>query len=111
MINHPGNYKKHHIELAYCIYERSAKLVAASIAGLVKSLYENNSSIERIQILAEGSLFWSTLDNNFKDYKDIAANVLNELIKEYGIGKKEVVISKISNANLVGAAIAVLSTE
>jgi hexokinase len=111
MINHHGNYKKHHIELAYCIYERSAKLVAASIAGLVKSLYEKNSSIERIQILAEGSLFWSTLNNNFKDYKYIVAKVLNELMNEYGIGKKEAVISKVDNANLVGAAIAVLSTE
>ncbi|MEL7585876.1 MAG: hypothetical protein AAGU19_04115 [Prolixibacteraceae bacterium] len=110
MINQPGNQTKHHVQLAYSIYERSAKLIAASLAGLVKSLHEFNPSIQRIQILAEGSLFWSALNDQFTDYNEIVSTVLNELINELGLGEKEVVISKVNNANLIGAAIAVLST-
>jgi hexokinase len=109
MIKHPGDYKKDYVELAYHIYERSAKLIAASLAGLVISLHEVNPSIKRIQILAEGSLFWSTLNEGQLNYSEIVTTCLDELINELGLGKKEVVISKIENANLIGAAIAVLS--
>ena len=109
MIRHPGEFKKEYVELAYQVYERSAKLIAASIAGLIKSLHEVNPPIQRIQILAEGSLFWSTLNDGQRCYSEIVTACLDELIREYGIGKKEVVISKVKNANLIGAAIAVLS--
>lgn len=110
MIKQPGNHPEHHIQLAYSIYERSAKLVAASLAGLVKSLHGFNPSIKRIQILAEGGLFWSSLNDKFTDYHKIVSIVLNELISELGLGEKGVVISRVNNANLIGAAIAVLST-
>jgi len=109
MINHPGNYEKKHVELAYCIYERSAKLVAASLAGLIKSLHNINTSIFSIHIMAEGSLFWSTLNQGQMTYSEIVETYLNKIITELGLGKKEVVISKMENANLIGAAIAVIN--
>jgi hexokinase len=109
MIKHPENFEKYHVELAHSIYERSAKLVAASLAGLVKSLHEMNPLIRRIQILAEGSLFWSTLNKLQLSYSEIVKVHLDKLINELDIEKKEVIISKIENANLIGAAIAVLS--
>ena len=109
MIKNPANYKKDHIELASGIYERSAKLVAASLAGLIESLHEVNPSIKRIQILAEGSLFWSELNEGQTGYSKIVTGCLDELLSEVGLQTKEVVFSKVSNANLIGAAIAALS--
>jgi len=111
MIKNPADYKKEHIELAYRIYERSAKLVAASLAGLIESLHEINPSIKRIQILAEGSLFWSELNEGQPGYSKIVTGCLDELLSEVGLETKEVVFSKIANANLIGAAIAALSNQ
>ncbi len=109
MINHPGDYEKKHVELAYCIYERSAKLVAASLAGLIKSLHNINPSIMSIHILAEGSLFWSTLNQGQMAYVEIVNTWLNKIIADLGLGKKQVILSKMENANLIGAAIAVIN--
>jgi len=39
MINNPDQYKQEYVEVAFQIYERSSKLVAASIAGLVQNLH------------------------------------------------------------------------
>ena len=109
MIKNPGEFDEKHVELAYSIYERSAKLVAASLAGLVKSLHEINPAIKRVHILAEGSLFWSTLNEGHANYSEIVKAYLDKLINQLGLGEKVVVISKVGNANLVGAAISVLS--
>lgn len=59
MMNHPEDYPAEYVETAFQIYERSAKLVAASIAGLVMNLNNAYPALKRIQVLAEGSLFWS----------------------------------------------------
>ena len=109
MMNNPEAYKPEYIEVAFQIYERSAKLVAASIAGLVMNLNSADPSMKKIQVLAEGSLFWSDVKTNNARYVDMVNASLKELLSEMGLGDKQVDISKIENANLIGAAMSVLS--
>lgn len=109
MMNNPDAYKSEHVEVAFQIYERSAKLVAASLAGLVKNLNSAYPNLSKVQVLAEGSLFWSKVKKNNTSYVDMVNATLKELLKEMGLGKTEVVISQMENANLVGAAMSVLS--
>jgi len=108
MMNNTADYKAEYVETAFQIYERSAKLVAASIAGLVLNLNSAYSSIKNIQVLAEGSLFWSKVKTNDAKYVDIVNATLKELLVGAGLNA-EVQVSRIENANLIGAAMSVLS--
>ena len=108
MMNHPDEYKSEYVETAFQIYERSAKLVAASLAGLVLNLNCAYPSVKTVQVLAEGSLFWSKVKTNNTAYVDVVNETLKELLNEAGI-KSIVRISRIENANLIGAAMSVLS--
>lgn len=108
MMNNPESYKPEYVEVAFRIYERSAKLVAASIAGLVLNLNSAYPSVKRIQVLAEGSLFWSKVKTNNAAYVDIVNATLRDILAEAGVDST-VQISRIENANLIGAAMSVLS--
>lgn len=108
MMNNPADYKPEYVETAFQIYERSAKLVAASIAGLVLNLNSAYPSVKRIQVLAEGSLFWSKVKTNDAAFVNIVNATVKELLAEAGI-EATVQISRIANANLIGAAMSVLS--
>ena len=108
-MNNPDTFKPEYVEVAFQIYERSAKLVAASIAGVVKNLNSAYPSLKKVQVLAEGSLFWSKVKKNNISYVDIVNATLKDLLKELGIGNTQVVISQMENANLIGAAMSVLS--
>lgn len=109
MMNNPDQFKTEYVETAFQIYERSAKLVAASIAGLVMNLNSAYPSVKKIQVLAEGSLFWSKVKTHNAKYADMVNATLKELLAESGLGDKEVQLSRIENANLIGAAMSVLS--
>ena len=109
MMNNPEAYQPEYVEVAFQIYERSAKLVAASIAGLVMNLNSAYPSLKKIQVLAEGSLFWSDVKSHNAKYVELVNTCLKELLSEMGLGDKVVEISKIENANLIGAAMSVLS--
>jgi hexokinase len=109
MMNNPESYKPEYVETAFRIYERSAKLVAASIAGLVLNLNSTYPSVKRIQVLAEGSLFWSKVKTNNAAYVEIVNATLKALLAEVGLSDTEVQISRMENANLIGAAMSVLS--
>lgn len=109
MMNNPESYKSEYVEVAFHIYERSAKLVAASIAGLVLNLNSAYPSLKKIQVLAEGSLFWSKVKTNDAAYVAIVNATLKELLLESGLSNTEVQISAMENANLIGAAMSVLS--
>ena len=108
MMNNPEQFKLEYAETAFQIYERSAKLVAASLAGLVLNLNSAYPSVKKVQVLAEGSLFWSKVKIHDTKYVDIVNATLKELISELGLDT-EVQISHIENANLMGAAMSVLS--
>lgn len=109
MMNNPEAYKPEYVETAFQIYERSAKLVAASIVGVVKNLNSAYPSLKKVQVLAEGSLFWSKVKKNNAAYVDIVNATIKELLSELGMNDKQVVISQMENANLIGAAMSVLS--
>lgn len=109
MINNPSQFKEEYVEVAYQIYERSAKLVAASLAGLVQNLHSANRSIKRVQVMAEGSLFWSKIKTGRAAYADMVNSNLKEILGKLGLPHIEVKIARMENANLIGAAMAVLS--
>jgi len=108
MINDPSKLKADHVEVAYQIYERSAKLVAASIIGLAKNLRDATPAVKRIHVLAEGGLFWSRITGRSSYAELVKANV-DELAKKMRFTGLTVTISQMENANLIGAAMAVLS--
>ena len=109
MMNNPDQFTPAYVETAFQIYERSAKLVAASIAGLVLNLNSAYPSVKKIQVLAEGSLFWSKVKTHDAKYVDMVNATLKELLAESGLNDTVVDISRIENANLIGAAMSVLS--
>lgn len=69
IMNYPDIHKEKYVNVAKWIYERSAKLTAASSTGLILVLISHNPSLKRIKLVAEGSLFWSEYRKG-KDYKD-----------------------------------------
>ncbi len=108
MMNNPEQYKLEYVETAFQIYERSAKLVAASITGLVLNLNSAYPSVKNVQVLADGSLFWSKVKTHNTKYVDIVDATLKELLAELKLDTT-VQLSHIENANLIGAAMSVLS--
>ena len=90
-------------KLAQQILTRSAKLVAASLAGLIDQL--NSSSFrKKICIVAEGSLFWG-----YDKYHEITCETLRELLDEMDYTHTDFEIVLADNANLSGSAIAALA--
>lgn len=108
MMNNPADYKPEYVETAFQIYQRSAKLVAASIAGLALNLNAAYPSVKTIQVLAEGSLFWSKVKYNDIAYVNIVNAEVKELLAAAGVDAT-VTVSRIENANLIGAAMSVLA--
>jgi hexokinase len=109
IMSYPDMYKDAYVEWAHRIYERSAKLVAASLAGLVFELVAIDPSIKIIRLVAEGSLFWSYDKKGKYCYKDMVMAQLNELLAEAGLKEVTVKVDMKVNANLIGSAIAGLS--
>lgn len=109
MMNYPDMYKEKFVVMARQIYERSASLVAASLAGLIIQLAAmNEKPLKRILITADGSLYWSRRYEG-KDYSVIVIETLNEILKDLGFSDITVSVNSMDNVNLVGSAIAALS--
>ncbi|MCD8043354.1 MAG: hexokinase [Tannerellaceae bacterium] len=108
IMGYPDIHKKKYVEVSRWIYKRSAKLVAASLAGLILLLLSHDENIRRIRLVAEGSLFWSE-DRKGKDYKNIVMETLHQLLMESGYPQVQVHVDKMEDANLIGTAIAALS--
>ncbi|MCL1822094.1 MAG: hypothetical protein FWG22_04645 [Prolixibacteraceae bacterium] len=108
ILSYPDVYKKKYVEGAREIYERSAKLVAASLAGLIELLISHDDSVKKVCLTAEGSLFWSK-NKNGRSYAEMVTDELNNLLDEFGHGDVTVDITQMENANLIGTAIAALS--
>jgi hexokinase len=115
LMNYPAIYKEEYIDVARSIYDRSAKLVAASLTGLILSVvsYDENTesfdkTIQNVCLAADGSLFWS-VDKNGSDYNKIVSDTLHENLEAFGLAHIHVFTSKLDDANLIGAAIAALS--
>jgi hexokinase len=108
IINNRKDHKKKHAIVAKQIYKRSAKLVAASLAGLIDLLISQNPSIKKVRITAEGSLFWSEV-RDCKDYNKVVNKTMKKLLAKMGHHKIRVDIAQIDNANMIGSGIAALS--
>ena len=108
MLSYPAVYKSEYVSTAQWLYDRSAQLVAASLAGLILVLLAHNKDIKKVLLTAEGSLFWSE-NRNGKNYSDMALDELHNLLREFGHNEVHVELNKIDNANLIGSAIAALS--
>ena len=108
IMNYPDIHKEKYVQVAHWIYNRSAQLVASSLAGLISLLVSYNKDIKKVCLVAEGSMFWS-LNRNDKNYNVLVMEELDILPNELGIGDVKVHVNKMNNANLVGTAIAALS--
>ncbi len=108
LINESDKHRKKQVKVAKNIYKRSAKLVAASLAGLIDLLATHDKKIKKVRITAEGSLFWSEV-SGCKDYNKVVKSTLKELLAEMGHKKIKVNIAEIESANMIGSGIAALS--
>ena len=108
IMNYPDIHKEKYVRVAHWIYNRSAQLVASSLAGLISLLVSYNKDIKKVCLVAEGSMFWS-LNRNDKNYNVLVMEELDILLNELGIGDVKVHVNKMNNANLVGTAIAAVS--
>ncbi len=110
IMSFPDMYKEEYVTAAHQIYERSAKLVAASLAGLIFELVACNPKIKTIRLVAEGSLFWSRdRKGRFTSYKDQTMECLDSLLKAARLDEVKVLVEEQENANLIGSAVAGLS--
>ncbi|EEZ28043.1 hexokinase [Bacteroides fragilis] len=108
IMNYPDIHKDIYVQVAHWIYNRSAQLVAASLAGLIALLKSYNRDIHRGCLIAEGSLFWSESRKD-KNYNILVMEKLQELLRELELEDVEVHINSMDNANLIGTGIAALS--
>ncbi|OCR32710.1 hexokinase family protein [Bacteroides fragilis] len=108
IMNYPDIHKDIYVQVAHWIYNRSAQLVAASLAGLIALLKSYNRDIHRVCLIAEGSLFWSESRKD-KNYNILVMEKLQELLREFELEDVEVHINSMDNANLIGTGIAALS--
>ena len=106
LINNPAGKPEDQVHVAQWIYDRSAKLVAASLAGLAQALVSQNASVKKICLAADGSVFWGKDQNNETYYKNLVAEVLESLLPE---GVTITIIDEMQDPNLVGSAISALS--
>lgn len=100
IVNDPKNNPEEYVDVARWIYVRSAKLVAASLAGLIQVLIIHDSAVKTICLAADGSLFWSD------DYSELVSEELKELLPQ---DVKVIIAPKTEEPNLIGSAIAALS--
>lgn len=108
IMNYPDIHKDKYVEVAHWIYNRSAQLVAASLAGLISLLVSYDKDIKKICLVAEGSMFWS-INRKDKNYNELVMEKLKTLLSDLEIGHVQIHINKMDNANLIGTAIAALS--
>ena len=74
--------------------KRSAKLVAASLAGLVAVMVSHDPTIKKVCLTAEGSLFWSKV-KSCKEYNKLVSKFLKFLLDELGHGDVKVKVAEI----------------
>lgn len=108
MMSYPDIYRPEYVDAARAIYKRSADLVAASLAGMIRVLRSHDHSVKRILLTAEGGLYWSGV-RNWKSYHELVMETLRTLLAEYGMSEVTVDVNKMDNANLIGTAVAALS--
>lgn len=90
-------------ELARRLIERSARLTAAALAGVISFLAERQS-LQTVSITAEGGVFWG-----HPAYREAAESGLRAVLDAMGHDEVRFEFGAVSHANLLGSAIAGLS--
>ena len=97
------------VKVAEWIRDRSALLVAASLAGVVQVIVEQEPKVKKFCLAAEGPIFWKWKKN--KDdkphYKVLVDSELKKLLPE-GV-TVDIITPEMTAPNLIGAAIAAVS--
>jgi len=106
IVNNPAQYSAEQLKVAKAIQERSAKLVAASLAGLTQVLVTQNPAVKKIGLAVDGSVFWSEDAQKQYSYKNLVVETLQQLLPT---GVAVNVLTKLEEPNLIGSAIAALS--
>ncbi|MDZ7832441.1 MAG: hypothetical protein U5L07_11875 [Desulfobacterales bacterium] len=92
-------------EMAKAIINRSARLVAASLAGLISFLATGRAQpVKKVVITSEGGVFWG-----HPAYKEAAEYALRHLLNAKGLSGLDFEFLALDHANLLGSAIAGLS--
>ena len=92
-------------KMAKAIIRRSARLVAASLAGLISFLTTGRAQpFKKVVITAEGGVFWG-----HPAYKEAAEYALRHLLNAKGLSGLDFEFLAVDHANLLGSAIAGLS--
>jgi len=104
VMNNPQDNPEEYVNVANWLFIRSAKLVAASLAGLIQVLLTQDETIKTVCLAADGSVFWKSSDA----YHQQVADELKALLPE------DVIVTmaaeeKMAEANLIGTAIAAMS--
>lgn len=108
IVNNSKLYKKEFVDVANWIFDRSAKLVAASLAGLILVLRKYNHSMKHVCLTAEGTVFWSKLGPD-TTYQQKVMEELYRLLEEFGHKDIKVDVEEKKNINLIGTAMAALA--
>ena len=104
LMNNPQGHPAAYVDVANWLFDRSANLVAASLAGLIQVMLSHNEAVKTVCIAADGSVFWKSS----ADYHVQVADQLRALLPA------DVVVTfadeaKMAEANLIGSAIAAMS--
>ena len=102
VMNNPADNKPEHVAVANYIYERSAKLVAASLAGLAQVIVSQTPSAKTIYAAVDGTVFWS---NHYPELVEAELAKLLPAGVTMTISEKE----KMKEPNLIGSAVAAYS--
>ena len=102
ILNNPTGSKKEHFDAATYIYERSAKLVAASLAGLAQVIVQQCPDVKNIYAAVDGTVFWS---NNYPELVEKELKILLPAGVTMTISEKD----KMKEPNLIGSAVAAYS--
>ena len=97
------NHESKTSRLARQILQRSAKLTAASLAGLIHVLQDSHKC-RSVCIAAEGALFWGD-----PHYKTTVESTLPSLLEVLGLPQTSCSCVSVEHANLLGSAVAALS--
>ena len=106
LLNNPDKNPEEQVAVAQWIYDRSAKLVAASLTGLAQVLVAQDSAIKKLCLAADGSVFWGKDKNKENYYKELVSKELKLLLPN---GVTVSIIDEMADPNLIGSAIAALS--
>ena len=106
IVNNSAQHSEEQVKVGRAIQERSAKLVAASLAGLTQVLVTQNPAVKKIGLAADGSVFWSEDAQKQHSYKNLVVETLQQLLPK---GVVVNVLTKLEEPNLIGSAIAALS--